>query len=51
MFIVTNSVLFTMVRHISQHNGLIREDDLANELTRMVAGYMATPPDHQGTLS
>ena len=23
--------------------------DLANELTRMVAGYMATPPDHQGT--
>ena len=51
VFIVTNSVLFTMVRHISQHNGLIREDDLANELTRMVAGYMATPPDHQGTLS
>ena len=48
VFIVTNSVLFTMVRHISQNNGLIREDDLADELTRMVANYLATPPDHQG---
>jgi len=47
VFIVTNSVLFTMVRHISQNNGLIREDDLADELTRMVANYLATPPDHQ----
>ncbi len=47
VFIVTNSVLFTMVRHISQGNGLIREDELASELTRMVAGYMATPPDSQ----
>ncbi|MCG8392100.1 MAG: TetR/AcrR family transcriptional regulator [Pseudomonadales bacterium] len=44
VFIVTNSVLFTMVRHISQDNGLIRENELAEELTRMVAGYMASPP-------
>ena len=44
MFIVTNSVLFTMVRHISQHNGLIRENDLATELTSMVANYMVLPP-------
>ena len=44
MFIVTNSVLFTMVRHISQHNGLIRENALATELTSMVANYMTLPP-------
>ncbi|EKF73793.1 TetR family regulatory protein [Alcanivorax hongdengensis A-11-3] len=44
VFIVTNSVLFTMVRHISQDNGLIREEELARELTRMVAQYLALPP-------
>lgn len=44
VFIVTNSVLFTMVRHISQGNGLIREEELARELTRMVAQYLAQPP-------
>lgn len=45
VFIVTNSVLFTMVRHISQGSGLIGEQQLADELTRMVAGYMTSPPD------
>lgn len=44
VFIVTNSVLFTMVRHISQNNGLIRESALATELTSMVANYMTLPP-------
>jgi len=48
IFIVTNSVLFTMVRHISQGNGLIRESELAEELTRMVAGYIASPPEPAG---
>ena len=45
VFIVTNSVLFTMIRHISQHSGLIREQELADELTLMVARYLASPPD------
>lgn len=44
VFIVTNSVLFTMVRHISQSQGLIREEALATELTNMVASYMTLPP-------
>ncbi|MZR62354.1 TetR family transcriptional regulator [Alcanivorax sp. DP30] len=44
VFIVTNSVLFTMVRHISQNQGLIREEALASELTSMVANYMTLPP-------
>lgn len=44
VFIVTNSVLFTMVRHISQHQGLIGEQQLATELTRMVADYLGAPP-------
>lgn len=44
VFIITNSVLFTLVRHISQHRALIREDELAAELTRLVAGYLAAPP-------
>ena len=44
VFIVTNSVLFTMVRHVSQGD-LIDEEELARELTRMVAGYLAEPPE------
>ena len=44
VFVVTNSVLFTMVRHVSHHGALIREDELAAELTRMVADYLAAPP-------
>lgn len=44
VFIVTNSVLFTMVRHVSQGD-LIGEQALARELTRMVAGYLAEPPE------
>ena len=43
VFIVTNSVLFTMVRHVSQGD-LIDEEELARELTRMVAGYLGQPP-------
>lgn len=44
VFIVTNSVLFTMVRHISQHRALVRETALRAELTRMVADYLSAPP-------
>ncbi|MBM7333727.1 MAG: TetR/AcrR family transcriptional regulator [Alcanivorax sp.] len=44
VFIVTNSVLFTMVRHVSQGD-VIGEEALARELTRMVAGYLAEPPE------
>ena len=40
VFIVTNSVLFTMVRHASQNDALLREDDIAAGLTDMVVGYM-----------
>lgn len=43
LFIVANSVLFTMVRHASQSDGLLREDDVAVGLTEMVVGYMARP--------
>ena len=39
-FIVANSVLFTMVRHASQNDALLREDDIAAGLTDMVVGYM-----------
>ena len=41
VFIVANSVLFTMVRHASQNDALLREDDIAAGLTDMVVGYMA----------
>jgi len=40
VFIVANSVLFTMVRHASQNDALLREDDIAAGLTDMVVGYM-----------
>ena len=40
VFIVANSVLFTMVRHASQNDALLREDDIAADLTDMVVGYM-----------
>ncbi|HAJ43951.1 MAG TPA: TetR/AcrR family transcriptional regulator [Alcanivorax sp.] len=40
LFIVANSVLFTMVRHASQNDALLREDDIAAGLTDMVVGYM-----------
>ena len=35
-----SSVLFTMVRHASQNDALLREDDIAAGLTDMVVGYM-----------
>jgi len=50
VFIVPNSVLFTMVRYISQHGGMIRESELADELTRMVASYIAEPPASEETV-
>ncbi len=43
LFIVANSVLFTMVRHASQRDALLREEDIAVGLTEMVVGYMAGP--------
>ena len=43
VFIVTNSVLFTMVHHVSQGD-VIGEQELARELTLMVADYLARPP-------
>ncbi len=49
LFIVANSVLFTMVRHASQNDALLREDEVAAELTRMVAGYLGDPPPAGGT--
>ena len=50
VFSVTNSVLFTLVRYISQHGGMIRESELADELTRMVASYIAEPPASEETV-
>ncbi|WP_101676360.1 TetR/AcrR family transcriptional regulator [Alloalcanivorax mobilis] len=43
MFIVANSVLFTMVRHVSQGQSVLREEQIAEGLTRMVADYMMAP--------
>lgn len=45
VFVVTNSVLFTMIRHISETRVLIREQTLADELTRMVADYLGAAQD------
>lgn len=49
IFIVTNSVLFTMIRYFSQGVGVIREKELARELTRMVSSYLLMPADREAT--
>ena len=48
LFIVANSVLFTMVRHASQSDGLLREEEVAAELTRMGSGYLGDSPADGG---
>lgn len=40
MFIVANSTLFTMVRQVSQDEGLLRQEDVAEGLTNMIVGYL-----------
>lgn len=40
IFIIANSTLFTMVRHISQENGLLRQEDIAEGLTQMIVAYL-----------
>ena len=43
VFIITNSVLFTMVRHISQQDPFVDEETLTQELTHMVTQYIESP--------
>lgn len=40
LFISLNSILFTMVRMISQENVLLKQEDIVEGLTEMVAGYL-----------
>lgn len=40
LFITYNSVLFTLVRFISQDSGLLKEDDIVEGLTVMITGYL-----------
>ncbi|MEC9405720.1 MAG: TetR/AcrR family transcriptional regulator [Pseudomonadota bacterium] len=49
VFVVTNSVLFTMIRYFSQDVSQIREKELADELTRMAASYLVMPPVDEGS--
>lgn len=44
LFITYNSVLFTLVRFISQERALLREDDIVDGLTMMVTGYLRGGP-------
>lgn len=41
-FIVANSVVFTMIRAISEPSPFLNEDDLAQELVQMVVAYLET---------
>jgi len=44
LFITYNSVLFTLVRFISQERALLREEDIVEGLTTMVTGYLRGGP-------
>lgn len=43
-FIIVNSTLFTMVRLIAQDNPMIRQEDVAEGLIEMIAGYLESSP-------
>ncbi len=46
-FIIVNSALFTMMQYMSGQHSIMNQDDLADELTQMIVGYLqqevATP--------
>lgn len=44
LFITYNSVLFTLVRFISQERALLREEEIVDGLTAMVTGYLRGGP-------
>jgi AcrR family transcriptional regulator len=39
-FIIVNSTLFTMMQYINGNNSLMTQDDIVNELTDMIVGYL-----------
>ena len=43
IFIIANSVMFTMVRYLGQDNTLISEQEVAEGLIEMVVGYLQSP--------
>lgn len=43
VFIITNSVIFTMVRYLGQPPMWVSQDDIVQGLTDMVVGYLETP--------
>lgn len=44
IFIIVNSTIFTVVRLISQSDGFLREEEVAEGLTQMIAGYLEAAP-------
>ena len=43
IYIIANSVMFTMVRYLGQDNTLISEQEVAEGLIEMVVGYLQSP--------
>ena len=39
-FIIVNSTLFTMMQYMSGQNSMINQEDITNELTDMIVGYL-----------
>jgi len=39
-FIIVNSTLFTMMQSMSGQNSMINQEDIVNELTAMIVGYL-----------
>jgi len=50
IFVIANSVMFTMVRYIGQPHMLMSQDDITRGLTDMVVGYLTgVPGQNSGT--